>query len=130
MGFAVGVNEVAEARFGGQEGADVQACLAAVHFLQMVAQEGEFDGAVASGHRIQPDVVVKQHEVRGDGFMAAVHDGDMAGGPFQKIVKRFPVDVKPGGGDQVVEVGIVFHHAVTVFQELVNAFPAEIRSGL
>ena len=65
-----------------------------------------------------------------DGFMAAVHDGDMAGGPFQKIVKRFPVDVKPGGGDQVVEVGIVFHHAVTVFQELVNAFPAEIRSGL
>ena len=130
MGFAVGVNEVAETRFGGQESMGIQAFLSAVHFLQMVAKVGKFDSAVASGHRIEPDVIVKQHEIRRNGFMTAVHDGDVAGGPFQKIVKSLPVDVKPGGGDQVIKIGIVFHHMIPAFQKLKHSFPAEIRSGL
>ena len=74
-------------RFGGQESMGIQAFLTAVHFLQMVAKVGKFDSAVASGHRIEPDVIVKQHEIRCNGFMTTVHDGDVAGGPFQKIVK-------------------------------------------
>ena len=130
MGFAVGVNEVAETRFGGQESMGIQAFLTAVHFLQMVAKVGKFDSAVASGHRIEPDVIVKQHEIRCNGFMTTVHDGDVAGGPFQKIVKSLPVDVKPGGGDQVIKIGIVFHHMIPAFQKLKHSFPAEIRSGL
>lgn len=130
MGFAVGVNKVAETRFGGQESMGIQAFLTAVHFFQMVAKVGKFDSTVASGHRIEPDVIVKQHEIRCNGFMTAVHDGDMAGGPFQKIVKSLPVDVKPGGGDQVIKIGIVFHHMIPAFQKLKHSFPAEIRSGL
>ena len=130
MGFAVGVNEVAEPRFGGEEIFRIQPFLGPVHFLQVGPQAGEFHGTVIVGDGIHSYIVVKQHEVGCNGFMTAVHDGDMARCAFQKVVECFTIDVEPRRGDQVIEVGIIFLHVVPVLKKPPETFLSEVRSGL
>lgn len=130
VGFPVGVNEIAEAGFGGEKVFRIQSFLGPVHFLKVVPQAGEFYGAFAGGDGVHPYVIVKQHEVRSNGFMTAVHDGEMAGRALQEVVKRFTIDVKPRCGNQVIKVGIAFLYMVSVFQKVPDAFLPEVRCGL